>query len=130
MKITDTQIIEQLTKLKNHGKTKQERIRSHAILLSNAGKTAKELAEIFFVAERSIFQWFRDFKERGIQSLSCQSGRGRKPLLNDEDHKMIIKKYIELHPHQPKQACALALEELKVAISYKTFIRFLKKHSI
>jgi hypothetical protein len=78
--------------LKNHGKTKQERVRSHAILLSNDGKTAKELAEIFSVAQRSVFQWFRDFKERSIESLSCQSGRGRKTLLNEEDHKVIIKK--------------------------------------
>ncbi len=130
MKITDTQIIEQLTHLKNHGKTKQERVRSHAILLSNDGKTAKELAEIFSVAQRSVFQWFRDFKERSIESLSCQSGRGRKTLLNDEDHKVIIKKYIELCPHQPKQAYALTMEELKIEMSYKTFKRFLKKHSI
>ena len=130
MKITDTQIIEQLTYLKNHGRTRQERARSHAILLSNDGKTTKELAEIFSVARRSIFQWFKDFKEKSIESLSCQSGRGRKTLLNEEDHKTIIKKNIELCPHQPKQAYALTLEELKIPMSYKTFKRFLKKHLI
>ena len=82
MKITDEKIIKELIQIKNHGKTKQERMRSHAILLSNDGKTSKELAEIFFVSQRTVFQWFRDFKERGIESLSCQSGRGRKTILN------------------------------------------------
>lgn len=50
MKITDEQLIKQLTDLKNHGKTKQERVRSHAILLSSDGKSNSELAEIFTVA--------------------------------------------------------------------------------
>lgn len=105
-------------------------MRSHAILLSNDGKTSKELAEIFFVSQRTVFQWFRDFKERGIESLSCQSGRGRKTILNVVKDKDIIEKQIVAHPHQPKKAYALVLEELQIEMSYKTFSRFLKKYSI
>lgn len=130
MKITDEKIIKELIQIKNHGKTKQERVRSHAILLSNDGKTSKELAEIFFVSQRTVFQWFRDFKERGIESLSCQSGRGRKTILNVVKDKDIIEKQIVAHPHQPKKAYALVLEELQIEMSYKTFSRFLKKYSI
>ncbi len=130
MKITDEKIIKELIQIKNHGKTKQERMRSHAILLSNDGKTSKELAEIFFVSQRTVFQWFRDFKERGIESLSCQSGRGRKTILNVVKDKDIIEKQIVAHPHQPKKAYALVLEELQIEMSYKTFSRFLKKYSI
>lgn len=130
MKITDDQIIKQLTQLKNHGKTKQERTRSHAILLSNDGKSNSELAIIFTVALRTIFQWFEDFREKGIESLSMQAGRGRKTLLNGEDHKEVIKKLIEDYPHQPKVAYAMTLEQLQIKMSYETFKRFLKKHSI
>lgn len=130
MKITDDQIIKQLTQLKNHGKTKQERTRSHAILLSNDGKSNSELAIIFTVALRTIFQWFEDFREKGIESLSIQAGRGRKTLLNGEDHKEVIKKLIEDYPHQPKVAYAMTLEQLQIKMSYETFKRFLKKHSI
>jgi len=130
MKIADEQIIKELTQLKNHGKTKQERVRSHAILLSNDGKTSNELAEIFSVSRRTVFQWFRDWKDLGIESLSCQSGRGRKALLNGEKDKAIIEKHIEAHPHQPKKSYALSLEELQIKMSYKTFKRFLKKYSI
>ena len=104
MKITDEQIINILTRLKNHGETKQERIRSHAILLSHQGKTSKELAEIFSVSQRTIFQWFKDFNEHGCKSLCMQSGRGRKRLLDEEKDKERIKQHIELYPHQPKKA--------------------------
>jgi transposase len=130
MKITDEQVIKQLIQLKNHGKTNQERIRSHAILLSNEGKTSKELAEIFFVAQRTIFQWFADYNERSIESFSIQRGRGRKTLLDVEKDKEIIKKHIVAYPHQPKKAYAATLEELQIEMSYDTFKRFLKKHSI
>ena len=126
MKITDEQIINILTRLKNHGETKQERIRSHAILLSHQGKTSKELAEIFSVSQRTIFQWFEDFNERGCESLCMQSGRGRKRLLDEEKDK----ERIELYPHQPKKAYAITLEHLPIKISYDTFKRFLKKHCI
>jgi transposase len=121
---------EQLILKKSHGKTKQERVRSHAILLSNDGKKVKELVEIFSVSQRTVFQWFKDFKDRGIESLSCQSGRGRKTILNGEKDKEIIEKQIAAHPHQPKKAYVLSLEELQIEMSYKTFNRFLKKHSI
>lgn len=130
MKTTDEQIIEQLTLLKDHGRSKQERIRSHAILLSNNGKTTKELSEIFSVSQRTIFHWFEAFKKSGIESLSMQSGRGRKTLLSAERDREIIEKQITKYPHQPKKAYAFSLEKLEIAISYKTFKRFLKKHSI
>ncbi len=130
MKITDEETINVLTELKNHGKTKQERTRSHAILLSNDGKSSGELAQIFNVAPRTVFQWFEDFKEKGIKSLSIQAGRGRKTLLNGEENKEVIKKLIEAYPHQPKKAYAMTLEQLQIKMSYETFKRFLKKHSI
>jgi transposase len=130
MTITDKQILKQLTEYKNNGQTKQERARAHAILLSNNGKTAKEIAEIFAVTQRSVFGWFKDYKEDGLSSLKCKDGRGRKRILDEDAHKAIIKKHIEDYPHQPKQAYALTIEELKIAMSYDTFKRFLKRHSI
>jgi len=39
MTITDEEILEQLRELKNTAQTKQERDHSHAILLSNIGKS-------------------------------------------------------------------------------------------
>ena len=72
----------------------------------------------------------KDFKEDGMLSLKCKSGRGRKLLLNTDKHKDIIEKNITNYPHQPKTAFALTVEETGVKMSYDTFKLFLKKHCI
>jgi len=128
MKIEDEEILQKLSKISKDGKTKQERIRAHALVLSNDGYKSQELANIFGVSQRTIFQWFRDFKERGIESLVQKSGRGRKKKLSKEKHLKIVQKHIENHPHQPKKAYALTLEEIDIDICYNTFKSFLKKH--
>lgn len=130
MKITDRDILEQLAELKNNADTKQERQRAHALLLSNEGMTKKEIANIFGVSERSVFGWLKAYKDKGISSLKCQDGRGRKLLLNAQKDQAIAKKNIELYPHQPKKAYALTVEETGIKMSYDTFKYFLKKHSI
>lgn len=121
-------ILDKLTKLKN-SKCKKERVHSHALLLLNSGRDIKEVAEIFDVTERSVYSWIKKFKDEGIASLSRKIGAGRKSILNESDKK-IIEKEINKYPHQPKKAYAMSLEKLPVQMSYKTFKRFLKKHSI
>jgi transposase len=128
MEITED-ILEKLRKLKN-SQCKKERIHSHALLLLNNGKEIKEVAEIFDVTERSVYKWIKAFKNEGISSISRKSGAGRKAILNTSSDKKIIEEQINLYPHQPKKAYAMSLEKLTSTMSYKTFQRFLKKHSI
>ena len=130
MKIEDTKILEKLLEISKNGKSKQERVRAHALILSNDGRKSQEIANIFDVTQRTVFQWFKDYKEIGLDSLTQQVGRGRKTKLSIEKDLETVKKYIEAHPHQPKRAYALTLEEIEVKISYNTFKRFLKKHLI
>jgi len=128
MKIEDKKILQILIETSKNGKTKQERIRAHGLILSHEGKKSHEIADIFGVTQRTIFQWFKDFKELGIDSLVQQKGRGRKCKLTEDTDLEIIKKHIEENPHQPKKAYALTLEEIDTKVSYNTFKRFLKKH--
>ena len=130
MKIEDEEIIEKLSAISKNGKSKQERIRAHALILSNNGHKSKELAIIFDVSQRTIFQWFKNFKEIGIESLKIKNGRGRKKKLSKERDLKIIKKHIEKYPNQPKKAYALTLEELDIKICYNTYKSFLKKYLI
>ena len=130
MKISDKKIIHKLLEMSKNANSKQERIRAHALVLSNNGKKSQEIATIFDVTQRTVFQWFKDFKEKGFDSLVQQKGRGRKPKLSVEKDLEIVKKSIEAYPHQPKKAYALTLEEIDTKVSYNTFKRFLKKHSI
>jgi len=128
MKIEDEQILQKLSKISKNAKSKQERIRAHALILSNDGRKSQELATIFDVSQRTIFQWFKDFKEIGLDSLVQQRGRGRKNKLSKEKYLEIVKKHIEAHPHQPKKAYALTLEEIDTTICYNTYKSFLKKY--
>ena len=130
MKIEDEEIIEKLSEISKNGQSKQERIRAHALILSNNGHKSKELAIIFDVSQRTIFQWFKNFKEIGIESLKIKNGRGRKKKLSKERDLKIIKKHIEKYPNQPKKAYALTLEELDIKICYNTYKSFLKKYLI
>jgi len=130
MTITEEKILKELKYIMKNGVSVQERVRAQAIILSNNGKKSQEIADFFDVTQRTVFQWFKDFKTDGVSSLKCSKGRGRKLLLHSEEHKKIIKKQVAAYPHQPKKAYAHAMEELQLNISYETFKRFLKKHSI
>jgi transposase len=96
----------------------------------NNGKSIQEVAEIFEVTERAVYNWIRNFKLHGITSVSRKAGAGRKAILNEENDKKIIEEQITLYPHQPKKAYAFTLQKLSKKMSYKTFKRFLKKYSI
>jgi len=130
MKIEDEEILQRLLELSKNGKSKQERIRAHAIILSNEGKKSHEIATIFDVTQRTVFQWFKKFKAMGMDSLVLQQGRGRKNKLSAEKDLEVIKKYIEEYPHQPRKAYALTLAEIDVSVCYNTYKSFLKKYSL
>ena len=128
MKIEDEKILQKLLAISKNAKSKQERIRAHAIILSNDGHKSQELAIIFDVSQRTIFQWFKDFKDIGFDSLIQKSGRGRKNKLSKEKYLKIVQKYIEAYPHQPRKAYALTLEEIDTKVCYNTYKSFLKKY--
>lgn len=130
MNITDKKILKQLIDIRDNGKSKQERTRAGALLLSNNDIHLNDIAKIFNVTTRSVFGWFKDYKDDGISSLKCKVGRGRKLLLDANKHKEIIEKYIAKYPHQPKTAFTLTVDEIGIKMSYDTFKLFLKKHSI
>lgn len=127
MEITQ-EILNTLAELKN-SQCKKERTHAHALLLLNKGRSIQEVTEIFDVTQRSVYNWIKKFKNEGIASLSRKAGAGRKTILKESDKEMIGEE-ISRYPHQPKKAYAMTLEKLPVKMSYKTFKRFLKKHSI
>ncbi len=130
MRIENKEILKQLMAIRDNGESKQERNRAHAILLSHNNIHIDEIAKILDVTTRSVFGWFQAFKDHEIESLKCKSGRGRKALLNVDEHKEIIERHIKNHPHQPKKAFALSVDEIGIKISYSTFKLFFKKTQI
>ncbi len=126
--ISDEETIEILHRAMVEGKSKQERRRSHALILSDGGMGIREIASSLDVSERSVYLWLNAWDERGLKSLLRKKGDGRRPLLKVDEHKAIIAEHMRQYPHQPKKAYKLTLESTQIEVSYKTFYRFLKKH--
>ena len=104
-------------------KTFQERC--HCLVLSSQGYAVKELAEIFRVSEICIYSWFKRWEKGGIVGLRDKAGRGRKPILRDEDL-AIIKEKVQENAQRLKIAREKLKAELGREFSTKTLKRFLK----
>ena len=124
MKINNTEILDKLAYTRDNGKSKQERQRAHALLLTNDGISKAKIANILGVSIRSVFSWLKAYKDDGISSLKCKKGRGRKLLLHSKEHKKIVEKNIALFAHQPKKAYAMTVDETGIKLSYDTFKYF------
>jgi transposase len=112
-----------------HGKSPIYRRRCQSILLSNEGKTVKELSSFFGIGEHSIREWLKLWeKHESIQNLKLKAGRGRKPKLKPEEtkHVQTVKTLISNEPRNLNRVTAQIDVELGIKVSKKTLKRFLK----
>lgn len=72
---------ENLEEIKKYHPKYRERERASGILLSYRGYSPKEIAEIFEISDRIVYNWIDNFNENGIIGLVTQKGQGRKPIL-------------------------------------------------
>lgn len=99
--------------------------RCHCLVLSSQGYQVKELAQIFRVSEICIYSWLGRWEKGGLVGLRDKSGRGRKPILGDEDLS-IIKERVQENAQRLKIAREKLKAELGREFSTKTLKRFLK----
>ncbi len=102
------------------------RQRAHCILLSYQGYTAPQLAEIFSVTLRTIYNWLNDWESDYLIGLYDAAGRGAKTKLLPA-HESIIKHWINAFPKDINKVRLLVQEMLGVCICIKTLQRFLKR---
>lgn len=104
------------------------RRKCHCILLSHSGKSVSELQQIFGVSKQSLYSWFNQWENQGIDGLALQPGRGRKPKLHLEDTTQVefIKTLVENDPKDLKQVVSKLNSDLGIDLSKKTLKRFLK----
>jgi len=121
-----TKELEQIVK---NSTSLQIRQRAKAILLSNDGITVKEICKIFNKSTRTIYRWFDRFKEEQIENLSDESGRGRKPALNNNDIDKVTKL---IATNSVKETCIVLNKEPKRVkkVSPQILKRYLKKYTI
>jgi len=115
-----------------HGKSPVTRRKCQAILLSNKGQTVQELAILYEVKTRTIYEWFNSWEKAGIKGLIIKSGRGRKPKLQlkNTEHVEKIKQLVENKPQRLRDVVQEIETDLGIKIGKKTLQRFLKKNLI
>ena len=67
------------------------RSRCQLVLLKAEGRPSKEVANIVKMCEMSVNNWVNRYKAEGLEGLTTKPGRGRKPLiLNEQDQKIAL----------------------------------------
>ncbi len=95
------------------------RRRAHAILLSYQGISVPMICFIYPVCRQTVSTWFSKWNELGICGLVDCSGRGRSPLLDDQQISDVVKR-VEKSPRSLKSVLSDLEAELGITISIDT----------
>ena len=86
----------------------------------------------FWVCEMVVNNWLVRYEKEGIKGLATRAGRGRPPILSQQnpEHLQKVADEIKKHPNSVKTVVAVLEEDLDLAMHPETLKRFLKKTSI
>lgn len=112
-----------------NGKSHAFRQRCQMILLKSENRSALEVAGIMGCCEVVVNTWQKRFETEGIQGLVTRPGRGRPPILSQQnpEHLRRVRAEIKQHPNSVKTVVAHLEEDLDLAMHPETLKRFLKK---
>lgn len=111
------------------GKSHAFRTRCQMILLKSENRTSVEVAEILGCCEMSVNNWQKRYEIEGLKGLETRPGRGRPPILSQQnpEHLQKVQKEIKRHPNSVKTVVAALEEDLDLQMHPETLKRFLKK---
>jgi len=125
---------EQLQAGKKYGKSDAFRNRCHAILLSSQEHEVTQIAQIFHVNIRTVYNWFNSWEKSGILGIQTTPGQGRKPTisLNNKEHVDIVEKAAKNAAQKGTNMLNEVVEKIapEKGISRWTLRRFLQKKSM
>ena len=101
------------------------RTRSQALLLSNRGYVVNELARLYQVRTRTIYEWFSRWESWGVVGLRITKGRGRKSVLQPLHTSMVVET-LTIDCQDLKQASVQLSKALAIPVSKGQLKRFLK----
>lgn len=119
----DTQRL--LARIYRYSRNRRASQRAHCLLLRTQGKKNVELRAIFLVSDKTLYNWFNAWDERGLLSLYDRRGRGRKAKLTDEQ-KAQVKQWVDDSPRQLKPVIEKIKATWNISVSIDTLKRVLK----
>ena len=124
-KLTSKQRVE-LDDLYKTGETNRVRMRSHIVLLSDKGKSIKELCNIFNVHRDTISVTIDNYNKKGKDGLFDKIRSGRPSALTDAEEQFILNE-VAKDSRSLKKILSKLKDKFNKTISKITLIRFLKK---
>jgi transposase len=99
------------------------------VLLKSEKRTSTEVADFLGCCEVVVNNWLRRYEKEGVKGLKTRAGRGRPPILSQQnaEHLKKVKAEIEKHPNSVKTVVAVLEEDLDLQLHPETLKRFLKK---
>jgi transposase len=111
-----------------HGEGSLFRKHGQATLLNNQGFSVQELMKIFDCRKNTIYDWFNNWEEKGIEGLKLQAGRGRKATFDTNNIQEV--ELVKLKINENRKKLSLAKAEIESNLGKKmceeTLRRFLK----
>jgi transposase len=119
----------ELEKGYKNGKNHAFRTRCRMVLLKSEKRTSSEVADFLGCCEVAVNNWLVRYEEEGVEGLKTRKGRGRPPILSQQnlEHLKKVKAEIEKHPNSVKTVVARLEEDLDLLMHPETLKRFLKK---
>ncbi|MGB7414039.1 MAG: IS630 family transposase [Thermosynechococcaceae cyanobacterium] len=114
-----------LKRIYHNSRHHQVRQRSHCLLLRNQGIKVAQLADIFQVTRKTLYNWFEAWDTLGLVGLYNRPGRGRKPTFTPEQ-KDQIQQWVQAHPRQLKSVLSKIKEQWGITVSPQTIKRIIK----
>ena len=111
------------------GRSHTFRQRCQMVLLKSEERTSSEVAGIVRCCEIVINNWVKRYETEGIKGLETRAGRGRPPILSQQNaaHLQQVKDEIKKHPNSVKTVVAVLADDLDLVMHPETLKRFLKK---
>lgn len=116
-----------LIRISNDSKCRQVRERAKCIILFEQGFSLVQLRQIFWVSEKTIYNWLMKWERLGLVGLYNQKGRGRKPKLSTEEKEQ-VRLWVKSEPRNLKKIVALIQQEWGKEVNKETVKRIIKKY--
>lgn len=119
----------ELEKGYKNGKSHAFRMRCQMVLLKSEKRTSEEVADFLGCCEVVVNNWLARYQAEGLEGLKTRPGRGRPPILSQQnaEHLEKVKAEIKKHPNSVKTVVAKLEEDLDLLMHPETLKRFLKK---
>lgn len=111
------------------GKSSVYRKRCHIVLLKQEGRSSKDIGKIVGLHQVSVNNWLNRYELEGITGLQTKPGRGRKPIIDEQNDVEKIKEVVKKERQRLKKAKDILEKDLGKSFSLMTLKRFLKSVS-